>query len=378
MNSKMMLSYDALKGAREAHRTAINELLDPQKIKPNVVGAGVGVKWTNGQPTGKQSVLVLVTQKVQSGLSQRDMIPTQIADMPTDVVTVGYPFAGVGMLPATSSLPSMNGAHNSLLVAEVPTQQRAAPGFGQVVPMAAPEKLARRRRPAQGGWSVGHYQMTSGTIGTCVYDFLPEASMSPPQQGIGTPSKYYILSNSHVLANFNNGAPGDPILQPSPLDGGTDPADRIATLSRFVPLTFEPPVPRFLHQNTVDAAIAEGEFHELDRTIHWSGPVRGWTPKSQIGIGLPLKKSGRATNLTLGRIIATHVTIDVHYPGGKVARFNDQIISTRMSAGGDSGSLVVNPENDQAVGLLFAASPFVTIINQFENIRNLLQIEVWP
>lgn len=379
MNSKMMLSYDALKGAREAHHAAINELLDPQKIKPNVVGVGVGVKWTNGQPTGKPSVLVLVTQKVRSGLSQREMIPSQVADMPTDVVTIGFPFAGVGMMPFTGNAPAVDGVRNPLMVSEAPTQQRAFLGLTQAPAVVAQEKrLARRIRPAQGGWSVGHYQMTSGTIGACVYDFLPGATVSPPEPGFGQPSRYYILGNSHILANCNAGAPGDPILQPSPLDGGIDPADRIATLSRFIPLTFEPPVPRHLHQNLVDAAIAEGKFHDLERTIHWSGPVRGWTPRSQVGVGQPVKKAGRATDLTFGRIIATQVTLDVHYPGGRVARFNDQIITTCMSAGGDSGSLVLSREDDKAVGLLFAASPFITVVNQFENIRSLLQIEIWP
>jgi hypothetical protein len=60
-----MLSQDALKGAREAHEVAVQELLDPQKIKPNVVGVGVGVKWTKGQPTGKPSLIVLVTNRVE-------------------------------------------------------------------------------------------------------------------------------------------------------------------------------------------------------------------------------------------------------------------------------------------------------------------------
>lgn len=376
MNSKMTLSYDALKGAREAHQAAINDLLDPQKIKPNVVGAGVGVKWTNGQPTGKPCVTVLVTQKVHSGLSQRDMIPTQVADMPTDVVTVGYPFAGVGAMPVTN-LPSADGAHNSLLISEVQAPQRATLGLAPA-PLAASEKLAHRTRPAQGGWSVGHYQMTSGTIGACVYDFLPGATVSPPEPGIGDPARFYILSNSHVLANCNQGTPGDPILQPSPLDGGVDPEDRIATLSRFVPITFEPPVPRHLHQNRVDAAIAEGKFHNLDRTIHWSGPVRGWLPRTQIGVGQPVKKAGRTTHLTFGRILATQVTLDVSYPGGRVARFHDQLITTCMSDGGDSGSLVINQDDEKAIGLLFAASPFITVVNQFENIRSLLQVEIWP
>ncbi|MEC2864095.1 hypothetical protein P9Y72_13915, partial [Bacillus cereus] len=45
------------------------------------------------------------------------------------------------------------------------------------------------------------------------------------------------------LANSNNANIGDPILQPGPIDGGSDPADRIATLSRFIPITFSSQVP---------------------------------------------------------------------------------------------------------------------------------------
>lgn len=70
----MMLSQDALKAAIEAHGVAVQELLDPQMIKPNVVGVGVGVKWTQGQPTGKPSLIVLVTNKVNTGLSQSAIV----------------------------------------------------------------------------------------------------------------------------------------------------------------------------------------------------------------------------------------------------------------------------------------------------------------
>jgi hypothetical protein len=147
-----------------------------------------------------------------------------------------------------------------------------------------------------------------------------------------------ILSNNHVLANSNAGNPGDPILQPGSYDGGVDPVDRIATLSRFIPITFEPPVPRALHQNLVDAAIAEARFDELDRSVYWTGPVRGWRPKSEVSVGLQIKKTGRTTNFTIGRITVTNATIDVNYGSGRVAR----------------------------------------IVNQFENVRSLLRVEVWP
>jgi hypothetical protein len=178
-----------------------------------------------------------------------------------------------------------------------------------------------------------------------------------------------------VLANSNAAAPGDPILQPGPFDGGTLLGDRIANLSRFVPITFEPPVPRAFHRNLVDAAVAEAEFHDTDREIHWFGTVRGWKPKVAVTVGTSVKKVGRTTNLTLGRILAIGATVDVGYGGGQVARFTDQIITTNISAGGDSGSLVVTLDN-VAVGLLFAGSTVVTIVNQIENVRALLRVEV--
>jgi len=375
MDSKMILSQDELKGATQALDTAAQELLDSQNIRPNVVGVAAGMKWTNGQPTGEPSVIVLVTQKIYSGLSESAMIPAHVGDMPTDVLAIGHPFAGADVLlqravsgrtPSDSVGNFLNGVNTA------PSLELSPP---QVV---APETVAARVRPAQGGWSVGHYNITAGTIATCVYDMLPGASSNPPTYGVGMPSKYYILSNNHVLANSNAGNPGDPILQPGPYDGGADPTDRIATLSRFVPIMFEPPLPRFLHRNVVDAAIAEARIEDIDRSIYWNGVVRGWKTKAQVNVGMPIKKTGRTTNLTVGRVVAINATVDVGYGGGKVARFTDQIITTPMSAGGDSGSLILSAEDNQAVGLLFAGSSQVTIANQFENVRTYLRIEVWP
>lgn len=68
-----------------------------------------------------------------------------------------------------------------------------------------------------------------------------------------------------------------------------------------------------------------------------------------------VKKVARTTNLTVGRITAINATVDVGYGGGQVARFTDQIVTTNISAGGDSDSLVVTLDNI-AVGLLFAGS----------------------
>ena len=177
------------------------------------------------------------------------------------------------------------------------------------------------------------------------------------------------------MANSNAAAIGDNILQPGPADGGVNPADKIAILSQFVPITFAPAVPLALQNNFVDAAIAKGEFHALDREIYWTGGVRGWRRKALVTVGTIVQKTGRTTNYTTGRITAVNATIDVNYGGGNVARFKEQILTTAMSAGGDSGSLVTTLD-EVAVGLLFAGSSTVTILNQIENVRTALGVEV--
>jgi hypothetical protein len=338
--NKMVLTAAAMADVGKVHGIAVGEFLDPARPRLNVVGMGVGVKWSRGKPTGEPALVVLVTQKLDKDqVGTSDLIPPKLADMQTDVLAIGFPFAGCEPQQAT------------------------------------PQTLASRIRPAKGGYSVGHKDITAGTIATCVYDILPGAGTSPPVHGFGIPAKYYLLSNNHVLANSNSCAAGDAILQPGPFDGGTDPADRIATLSRFIPITFEPPIPRSQQQNLVDAAIAEGDFHYLDREIHWIGCARGWRRRSEVTVGTIVKKVGRSTNFTTGRITAVNATIDVGYSGGRVARFRDQIVTTNMSAGGDSGSLVLTTD-DVVVGLLFAGSSVAMIANQIENVRSLLRVEV--
>lgn len=307
--------------------------------KANLVGFATGVKWKNGEPTGEPALIFLVSQKLTKDmLTKASLLPTKLAEMQTDVMSVGNVFAGIS----------------------------SDVGI---------ETLAKKARPARGGYSVGHKNITAGTIGTCVYSILPGGTVSPPLHGAGIPPKFYILSNNHVLANINAGVAGDAILQPGPYDGGVDPTDRIATLSAFVSIQLTPAVAIGLHNNTVDAAIAEGQFHDLDREIYWAGPVRGWRRKSLVTVGTVVKKTGRTTNFTTGKITAVNATVDVNYGDGRVGRFKDQILTTAMSAGGDSGSLVTTLDNI-AVGLLFAGSSTVTIANQIENVRSLLKVEV--
>jgi len=334
---KMMLSAADLAALQQVHSEVVEEFLYPDNLRVNVVGLGVGVKWKNNQPTGTPALMVLVTHKVEKyKLPKASLLPPILKGMDIDVIPVGRLTAKAG-----SSILS-----------------NKASGLTQHI------------RPVQGGYSIGHMDITAGTIATCVYDLLP--------QGIGIPKKYYILSNNHVLANKNNARPGDPIVQPGPIDGGCCPFDTIANLSRFIPIDFEPFVPRYLHDNIVDAAIAQGQLHNLDRAISWMGYVGGWLPQEKVKVGMIVQKTGRTTGFTRGRILATNTTVDVSYSGGKTARFKDQIVNTAMTSGGDSGSLLVTliDHIPFAVGLHFASSSSTSIANQIEHVRSLLKVEI--
>lgn len=297
--------------------------------KEHVVGVGLGYKIKDGAQTETPSVMVLVDQKLPPGLlGSGDAVPKTVDRKPTDVLEVGTLFAGGAESVATQEVDALT--------------------------------LATRVRPARPGYSVGHFKITAGTIGAGCYDLAAAPGM---------PARYYILSNNHVLANSNNANIGDPILQPGAFDGGTLPQDVIGRLSRFVPIKFDGSC------NYVDAALAEVPFHLIDRDIYWSGYPASLAKAAAVG--MVLKKTGRTTNFTTGRVTAIAATVNVNFGGGKVAKFCNQIITSNMSAGGDSGSLVLDWENNP-VGLLFAGSSVATILNPIALVQLALQVRLWP
>ncbi|SNX57566.1 hypothetical protein SAMN06272735_2037 [Streptomyces sp. TLI_55] len=363
-----------------SRQQANSDFLRPQSPLANVVGFGHGVKWIDGQATGEAAVLVFVTQKVpESQLAERDVIPQVMDDgTPTDVIAVGHVAAQRQQQRRTSgrsedrsaSYQSDGSMSEQLAGLSQPLLEELS-GLGQF----EPQLLKRRMRPSPSGFSVGNVRVTAGTLGSVVYDFLPGASVDPPGPGLGTPAKFYILSNNHVLADSNRAQLGSPILQPGTFDGGTDPADRIATLDRFIPIQFAPQIPVDRHNNVVDCALGSVEFQDATREQYFSGAPRAWRRKANVAVGDLVKKTGRTTNISFGRIIATDATIDVNYGTAGTARFKDQVLTTTISAGGDSGSLVTSLDN-VATGLLFAGSSVVTVVNHIENVRALLRVEI--
>jgi hypothetical protein len=199
-----------------------------------------------------------------------------------------------------------------------------------------------RNRPLLIGGSVGHFSITAGTLGGFVR--RPRTTNA------------LILSNNHVLAAENRARRGDAILQPGDLDGGQRRRDTIARLDRFKPLT-----PRKV--NLLDCAVAELlDGLDFDPTLlQGLGRLAGVSGRAPEP-GLRVAKVGRTTGLTRGRISAFEIdglVIDYGRPTGNL-RFDDvlEIESTGsrpFSDGGDSGSLIVDPDL-KAVAQLFAGS----------------------
>lgn len=199
--------------------------------------------------------------------------------------------------------------------------------------------LRNKHRPLVIGCSVGHYKITAGTLGAFV---RPKAGGSPA-----------ILSNNHVLANENRARSGDAILQPGVYDGGANPGDAIAQLSKFIRL-------RRSGVNLVDAAFATvAEGIKIDAaTLAGIGKLKGLGP-TPIVDELEVSKAGRTTGTTTGRVTAFELDgVMVDYDAGTL-RFDNQLEieadDKPFSSGGDSGSLIVD-RDCLAVGLLFAGS----------------------
>ena len=96
---------------------------------------------------------------------------------------------------------------------------------------------------------------------------------------------------------------------------------------------------------------------------------------------MPVCKSGRTTGLTCSEVSAIDVSIGVMYCGDceppLVASFTDQIMvkGGDFVGPGDSGSYIVNADDRQGVGLVFAASKKETVANPIDAVLKQLSDE---
>ena len=216
-----------------------------------------------------------------------------------------------------------------------------------------------RFRPAPGGVSCGHPKITAGTLTCRVLDRIT-------REVIGG------LSNNHVAAldwgEIHEGKLGDSTLQPGPYDGGTDPADKIGELLKYLPVKLD-------EDNLIDAAVFDSA--ELKREVLEVGnPLHTVEPR----VGMKVLKSGRTSGITYGTILDVNATLIIN--GGEgwgSCLFKNQIVITpAILSPGDSGSWIGEIDTFNTVGLGFAGSDTLSVANRALTVEDLLDIEIIP
>jgi hypothetical protein len=297
--------------------------------KPGVIGMDIGYRVRKGQPTDERVVKVYVSQKLDKDeLAADDLVPTTLR-IDDQEVTVDV---------EESTIPH-------------------------------PAAFTRRSRPLRGGSSIGpSNQQIFGTL------------------GIGLTrnnNRAYILSCDHVIGISNFQAAG-PIVQPSLADGGDAATDVVADLSNFIALDFGFTTITIFgititipNRNFADAAIAQvrqnapfdNGYNVANREIHWLGYPKltralRWTfQKESSLLNRRVCKMGRTTEFTVGKIDSLwRDTFVGPYPNGQNAWFEDQIViagegpfAGAFLEAGDSGSLLLDFDTSEPIGLLFAA-----------------------
>lgn len=287
---------------------------DDLKSRQNVVGVGVGPKEKDGEQTDEEAAVVLVTEKKpEAELDDADIVPQSIfaagEALQTDVIEVG----------------------------DVRIHQ----------------ERKRRIRPAPAGVSIGHPDITAGTLG------------SPPVRlvwkGGDNSSNPLLLTNAHVAAP-DTATDGDACLQPGPYDGG-DGDDAIAELFDYTEISKE-------GKNISDSALVD----ITDPSYVRKNQLLGVGPLIEMDtggaeFGTTYTKSGRTSGVTEGSLRARDVELDVrgYFEDGTKATFTGMDVFGGMSAPGDSGSLIgYTGETAAGAGLvatnlLFAGSKTATI-----------------
>ncbi|MBT2511790.1 DNA/RNA non-specific endonuclease [Streptomyces sp. ISL-98] len=258
---------------------------------PNVNSIGIGYRQQGGRQTKELTLQFTVGTKVvpeELEALETTRIPETItvdgADVPTDVIQRSY-------------------KPQFLVVAEAESPQRK-----------------RRLDPIVPGASVGHVEVSAGTIGCIVFD-----------KKNGTP---YVLSNWHVL-HGSDGELGEAVVQPGTHDDNRIAQNRLGVLERS-------------HLGMAgDCAVATIEDRRFAQKI-----LELDVAPEQLGepeLGDKVVKSGRTTGVTHGVVRRIETLVQLDY-GGEVGLQNigcfeiepDPAIppaAGEVSQGGDSGAV---------------------------------------
>jgi len=302
---------------------AFDQKLDKRLMADdNLVMWDIGEKITDGKPTGVTAVRFWVAnkQKDKRKIPKDKLIPETIDSYPTDVIKY------------------------EKLTAPEPIRQQ--------VPLAIDRK--KKHRPFDGGVSGGNAEISAGTYAVkFIKDGRPVLFTNAH---VGAENPFTDVSKQKV-DNIQQGA----------YDGGTLADNYIGKMINMVLL--EEDYPAFN-----DACLIELDPRDVMTThILEVGTPVGFYPADQLQIGDEVWKSGRTTGLTKGYITNIGTSANVGY-GEKMALHKYCVVTTDMSDGGDSGSIMLIKKNGQWYiwGYLFAGNSTSTVCHTIDNV-----VSIW-
>jgi len=280
----------------------------------NIVGVGISEKVTGKNPVGELGLTFYVEKK----LSKRKVGPDK-------------------MVPPVIALPDGSAAFTDVKQ------------IGRIVP-----QVNKRASPIQSGFSVGHVDISAGTVGAIV------------KKG----SKFFVLSNSHVLANSGLGKKGDKIIFPGDADGGELPKNLVGKLSEFKRFVVGGEL-----ANEVDAAIAEIDADRLDELDFGIFGTKGALEIVDPVRGMKVVKRGRTTGDTEAVVRDVNFRFVLEYDEVGSVGFLDQVLCDRYTKPGDSGSVVVDKKSGKIVGLHFAGASGGSVFNPMRAVVKALKFK---
>jgi len=276
-------------GNKDAVQAAVRQVADEYLADPNITSVGVGYKVKDGSPTNALTLQFTVATK---------FAPEALEAQPTRPIPPRITANGIEF---TTDVLERDFEHHPTAVA-----------------LEAKSVRKRRVDPMMAGVSVANVHVTAGTLGCLV-----RATDS------GRPC---VLSNWHVL-HGENGALGDPIVQPGPYDDNRTADNRCGTLIRsFLGLAGDCAIA------SIEGRAAGTEILDLAVAVRRIGDP---------DLGDRVVKSGRTTDVTYGIVTRVHTITKLGYGKAGVQQIGGFEIGPdeahpaangEISSGGDSGS----------------------------------------
>jgi hypothetical protein len=291
--------------AEYRHLEEVRELFEDK----NIVGLGIAEKVTDEKRTGEMCLCFYVEKKHAKGrLRNNKIIPSVLSVGGRSVVT---DVRGIGIVR------SQNNA---------------------------------QLQPLQSGYSVSHVDApNAGTVGALVK----------------SDNRFYVLSNSHVLALAGNAQIGENIIYPGRFDAVGKQV--VATLADFVP--FKNTLDKV---NLVDAALAKIDDAFLNKiNFNIVGAVSPLDVTEPV-VNNKIIANGRVSGRVESTIRDVHFSIVIKVTGiGKIG-FTEQVCCDPYSDVGDSGSIIVDKSSRNIVGLHIAGSDKISIFTPINSVQKAL------